>query len=53
MRRDVSDTDEAECLRELIRAKIDIYGLTMEDIEYFRTVSNKILSERIGDEQRP
>jgi hypothetical protein len=41
-----SDVDEAEEIRELIRAKIDIYGLTMEDIEYFKNVSNKILSER-------
>ena len=55
MRADVPDTDteEAESIRELIRAKIDIYGLTMEDIEYFKNVSNKILSERSGDDQRP
>lgn len=44
--------DDAEEMLDLIRVKIDIYGLTMEDIEYFKNVSNKILIDRNVEEQR-
>lgn len=48
MRNDVPDPDEVVELKELIRVKIDIYGLTMEDIEYLRNQSRRIMSERTG-----
>ena len=52
MRKDVSDTDtvadETEGMRELIRVKIDIEGLTEEDIQYLRNQSACIISERSG-----
>ena len=35
------DTEKVEPMRELIRAEIDIYGLTQEDIIYFKTVSKE------------
>ena len=44
--------DDAEEMLDLIRVKIDIYGLTMEDIEYFKNASNKILIDRNVEEQR-
>lgn len=37
----VTETEEVDNLRELIRAEIDIYGLTQEDIIYFKTVSKE------------
>ncbi len=43
MKKEVPDPDE---LKELIRVKIDIYGLTMEDIDYLKNQSNRILSGR-------
>ena len=46
MRNDVPDPEEVEVLKELIRVKVDIYGLTMEDIEYLRNQSSRIVSER-------
>lgn len=46
MRNEVPDPEEVEELKELIRVKIDIYGLTMEDIEYLRNQSSRIVSER-------
>ena len=48
MKNEVPDPDEMKELKELIRVKIDIYGLTMEDIEYLRNQSNRIMSERTG-----
>lgn len=45
MKEDVPDsaaaTEKAGPMRELIRAEIDIYGLTQEDIIYFKTVSKE------------
>ena len=38
--------NEAEELRELIRVQIDIYGLTMEDIEFLRSQAERIHAER-------
>lgn len=49
MRKDIPDTDEARELKELIRVKIDIEGLTQEDIEFLRNLSNQIVAERIGN----
>lgn len=46
MKNEVPDPDELKELKELIRVKIDIYGLTMEDIEYLRQQSSRIVSER-------
>ena len=46
MRNEVPDPDELKELKELFRVKIDICGLTMEDIEYLRQQSSRILSER-------
>ena len=46
MRNDVPDPDEVVEMKELIRVKIDICGLTMEDIEYLRNQSIRIVSER-------
>jgi antitoxin component HigA of HigAB toxin-antitoxin module len=43
MKKEVPDPDE---LKELIRVKIDIYGLTMEDIDYLKNQSSRILSGR-------
>ena len=48
MRNEVPDPDEVKELKELIRVKIDIYGLTMEDIDFFRSQSSRIMSERTG-----
>lgn len=45
MRNEVPDPEEVEELKELIRVKIDIYGLTMEDIEYLIDRSKKILEK--------
>lgn len=45
MKYDVPDPDE---MKELIRIKIDITGLTEEDIEFLRKQSNRITSERTG-----
>ena len=50
MKNDVPDADEMEELKELIRVKIDIYGLTMEDIEYLRREADRIVSERQGQQ---
>lgn len=36
-----ADTEKVGPMRELIRAEIDIYGLTQEDIIYFKTVSKE------------
>lgn len=51
MKHDVPDPDitEAEEIRELIRAKIDIYGLTQEDIDFLRKESNHIISKRVEE----
>lgn len=51
MKHDAPDPDitEAEEIRELIRAKIDIYGLTQEDIEFLRNESTRIISTRPGE----
>lgn len=46
MKNEVPDPDELKELKDLIRVKIDIYGLTMEDIEYLRQQSSRIVSER-------
>ena len=46
MRNEVPDPEEVEDLKDLIRVKIDIYGLTMEDIEYLRNQSSRIVSDR-------
>jgi hypothetical protein len=43
MRNEVPDPDEAEELKELIRIKIDIYGLTKEDVEYLRARAKEIM----------
>ena len=48
MKNDVPDPAEITELKELIRVKIDIYGLAMEDIEYLRNQSSRIMSERAG-----
>ncbi len=37
----VTETEEVDNLRELIRAEIDIYGLTQEDITYLKTISKE------------
>lgn len=50
---DTADTEEAERLCKMIRFDVEIYGLTKADIDFFKNVSNKILSERDGDNQRP
>jgi hypothetical protein len=43
MRADEPEPKEAEELRELIRVKIDIYGLTQEDINFLRSRAKEIL----------
>lgn len=45
MKNEVPDPEEVKELRELIRVKVDIYGLTKEDIEYLRDRSKKILEK--------
>lgn len=43
--------DSAEELRELIRVKIDIYGLTQEDIEFLKEHAQKMAAERNGEKR--
>lgn len=45
MKNEVPDPEEVKELRELIRVKVDIYGLTKEDIEYLIDRSKKILEK--------
>lgn len=45
MKYDVPDPDE---MKDLIRVKIDIEGLTEEDIAFLRNQSDRIMSERTG-----
>lgn len=48
MKNEAPIPDEMKELKELIRVKIDICGLTMEDIDFFRGQSSRIMSERTG-----
>ena len=43
MKAEEPDAQELEELRELIRVKIDIYGLTQEDVEFLRCRAKEIL----------
>jgi hypothetical protein len=43
------EAPEPEGMKELIRVKIDIYGLTQEDIDFLRNESTRIISTRTGE----
>lgn len=46
MKKDDPIPKEAEEIRELIRVKIDIYGLTQEDIDFLMKRAEEILNDK-------